>query len=132
LSDPPRHVFTERAPRPVGPYSQAVVHGGVAYLAGQVALDPATGKVRGETIEEQTEQVLANLGAVLAAAGTSWDRVLRTGVFLADMSEFARFNAVYARVLGDARPARSTIAAATLPLGLRVEVDAIAAVPGKR
>jgi 2-iminobutanoate/2-iminopropanoate deaminase len=127
-----RHVFTDRAPRPVGPYSQAVVYGGVAYLAGQVALDPATGKVRGETIEEQTEQVLANLGAVLAAAGTSWDRVLRTGVFLADMSEFARFNAVYARVLGDARPARSTIAAATLPLGLRVEVDAIAAVAGER
>lgn len=127
-----RHVLTDRAPKPVGPYSQAVVYGGVAYLAGQVALDPATGKVRGETIEEQTEQVLANLGAVLAAAGTSWDRVLRTGVFLADMSEFARFNSVYARLLGDARPARSTIAAATLPLGLRVEVDAIAAVPGER
>jgi len=127
-----RHVFTDLAPKPVGPYSQAVVHGDVAYLAGQVALDPATGKVRGETIEEQTEQVLANLGAVLAAAGSSWDRVLRTGVFLADMSEFARFNAVYARVLGDARPARSTIAAATLPLGLRVEVDAIAAVTKER
>ncbi len=127
-----RHVFTDRAPKPVGPYSQAVVHDGVAYLAGQVALDPATGKVRGETIEEQTEQVLANLGAVLAAAGSSWDRVLRTGVFLADMSEFARFNAVYARVLGEARPARSTIAASTLPLGLKVEVDAIAALALER
>jgi 2-iminobutanoate/2-iminopropanoate deaminase len=127
-----RHVFTERAPRPVGPYSQAVVHGGVAYLAGQVALDPATGKVRGETIEEQTEQVLANLSAVLEAAGSDWDHVLRTGVFLADMSEFARFNAVYARVLGSARPARSTIAAATLPLGLKLEIDAIAAVHDER
>jgi 2-iminobutanoate/2-iminopropanoate deaminase len=123
-----RHVYTDKAPRPVGPYSQAVVHGGVAYLAGQVALDPETGKVRGETIEEQTEQVLRNLGAVLEAAGSSWSRVLRTGVFLADMADFARFNAVYARVLGEARPARSTIAAATLPLGLKLEVDAIAAV----
>jgi 2-iminobutanoate/2-iminopropanoate deaminase len=108
------------------------VCGGVAYLAGQVALDPATGKVRGETIEEQTERVLANLSAVLEAAGSDWDHVLRTGVFLADMSEFARFNAVYARVLGSARPARSTIAAATLPLGLKLEIDAIAAVHEER
>lgn len=123
-----RIVFTDEAPRPVGPYSQAVVHGGVAYLAGQVALDPKTGKVSGETIEEQTERVLANLGAVLRAAGSDWSRVLRTGVFLADMAEFPRMNAVYARVLGEARPARSTIAAAHLPLGLKLEIDAIAAV----
>ena len=123
-----RIVFTEEAPRPVGPYAQAVVHGDVAYLAGQVALDPKTGKVSGETIEEQTERVLANLGAVLRAAGSDWNRVLRTGVFLADMADFPRMNAVYARVLGDARPARSTVAVATLPLGLKLEIDAIAAI----
>ncbi len=123
-----RVVFTEEAPRPVGPYAQAVVHGDVAYLAGQVALDPKTGKVAGETIEEQTERVLANLAAVLRAAGSDWSHVLRTGVFLADMADFPRMNAVYARVLGDARPARSTVAVATLPLGLKLEIDAIAAV----
>jgi 2-iminobutanoate/2-iminopropanoate deaminase len=102
----------------------------VAYLAGQVALDPRTGKVSGEGIEEQTERVLANLAAVLAAAGSSWDRVLRVGVYLTDIADFPRFNAVYERVLGDARPARSTVGVASLPLGLRVEVDAIAAVDG--
>lgn len=123
-----RIVFTEDAPKPVGPYAQAVIHGDVAYLAGQVALDPKTGKVSGETIEAQTERVLANLGAVLRAAGSDWSRVLRTGVFLADMADFPRMNAVYARVLGDARPARSTVAVASLPLGLKLEIDAIAAV----
>ena len=126
-----RIVFTKEAPRPVGPYAQAVVHGDVAYLAGQVALDPKTGKVSGETIEEQTERVLANLAAVLRAAGSDWSRVLRTGVFLADMADFPRMNAVYARVLGDARPARSTVAVATLPLGRKVEIDAIAAVAAR-
>jgi 2-iminobutanoate/2-iminopropanoate deaminase len=123
-----KHVLTRSAPAPVGPYSQAVVHGGVAYLAGQVALDPESGEVRGDSIEEQTERALANLGAVLSAAGSRWDRVLRVGVYLTDMADFPRFNAVYERVLGDARPARSTVQVAGLPLGLQVEVDAIAAV----
>lgn len=120
------HIFTEEAPKPVGPYSQAVVHNGVVYLAGQVAIDPKTGKVRGDTIEEQTEQVLANLAAVLREAGSGWDQVLRVGVYLADMRDFSRFNAVYERVLGGARPARSTLQVGGLPLGLRLEVDAIA------
>ncbi len=125
-----KHVLTRSAPAPVGPYSQAVVHGGVAYLAGQVALDPETGEATGDTIEEQAERVLANLEAVLSAAGSSWQRVLRVGVYLTDMADFPRFNAVYQRVLGDARPARSTVQVAGLPLGLQVEVDAIAAVDG--
>jgi 2-iminobutanoate/2-iminopropanoate deaminase len=112
----------------VGPYSQAVVHGGLAYLSGQVPLDPATGKLVGATIEEQTRRVLANLAAVLAAAGTSWGRVLRVTVYLADLADFAAFNRVYAEVLGSARPARSTFQVAALPLGARIEIDAIAAV----
>ena len=121
------YVFTQHAPRPVGPYSQAVVQGGVAYLAGQVALDPGTGRPSGDGIEEQTERALANLAAVLAAAGSSWDRVLRVGVYLADMQDFPRFNAVYERVLGSARPARSTLQVARLPLDLLIEIDAVAA-----
>ncbi len=121
------HISTEEAPKPVGPYSQAVVHNGVVYLAGQVAIDPKTGKVRGDTIEEQTEQVLANLAAILREAGSGWDQVLRVGVYLADMRDFSRFNAVYERVLGGARPARSTLQVGGLPLGLRLEVDATAA-----
>jgi 2-iminobutanoate/2-iminopropanoate deaminase len=116
------------APAPVGPYSQAVIHGGVAYLSGQVPLDPATGKLVGATIEEQTRRVLANLAAVLAAAGSSWNQVLRVTVYLADIGDFAAFNRVYAEVLGGARPARSTFQVAALPFGARIEIDAIAAV----
>lgn len=122
-------VQTETAPRPVGPYAQAVVCGGLVFVSGQVALDPKTGRPRGETIEEQSELALANLGAVLRAAGSGVDRLLRVTVFLADMGDFGRFNPVYERFLGPARPARTTVQAGGLPLGLRVEVDAIAAVP---
>ena len=94
-------------------------------------LDPETGQLRGSSIEEQTEQVLANLAAVLRASGVGWDRVLRVGVYLIDLGEFQRFNSVYARVLGEARPARSTVQVAALPLGARVEIDALVAVdPG--
>jgi 2-iminobutanoate/2-iminopropanoate deaminase len=116
------------APAPVGPYSQAVVHGGLAWLSGQVPLDPATGKLVGSGIEEQTRRVLANLAAVLAAAGSEWGRVLRVTVYLADIGDFAAFNRVYAEILGDARPARSTFQVAALPFGARVEIDAVAAV----
>lgn len=120
-------IFTEEAPRPVGPYSQAIVHGGLVFVAGQVALDPASGKVRGETIEEQTRQALENLDAVLRASRSGLGRLLRVTVFLSDLDEFSRFNRVYEQVLGDARPARTTVQAGGLPLGLKVEVDAIAA-----
>jgi 2-iminobutanoate/2-iminopropanoate deaminase len=123
-----KQILSPDAPAPVGPYSQAVVHGGLAFLSGQVPLDPATGKLVGSEIEEQTRRVLANLAAVLAAAGTSWSRVLRVTVYLADISDFAAFNRVYADTLGSARPARSTFQVAALPFGGRIEIDAIAAV----
>jgi 2-iminobutanoate/2-iminopropanoate deaminase len=98
------------------------------YLSGQIPLDPASGKLVGDDIEAQTERVLENLRAVLSEAGSSFSRLLRVSVFLIDMREFPRFNAVYARVLGEARPARSTVQVAALPLGARIEIDAIAAV----
>jgi 2-iminobutanoate/2-iminopropanoate deaminase len=121
-------IFTPDAPKPAGPYSQAVVHGGLAFVAGQVPLDPGTGKACGETIEDQSERVLRNLEAVLRAAGSGFDQLLRVTVFLASMDDFPRFNRVYERMLGEARPARTTIEAGGLPLGLKVEIDAIAAV----
>ncbi len=122
------HIFTPDAPKPAGPYSQAVVHGGLVFVAGQVSVDPKTGRPCGETIEEQSERVLQNLEAVLRASGSGLNQLLRVTVFLAHMEDFARFNGVYERVLGGARPARTTVEAGGLPLGLKVEVDAIAAV----
>ena len=119
------HVFTPKAPRPVGAYSQGVVHGGLVFVSGQVALDPETGAVQGSTIEEQTERVLRNVEAVLTAAGSSFDQLLRVTVFLAKLEEFSRFNRVYEGILGGARPARTTVGAAALPMGLKIEVDAI-------
>jgi 2-iminobutanoate/2-iminopropanoate deaminase len=121
-------ILSKSAPAPVGPYSQAIRHAGVVYLSGQIPLDPATGKLVGDDIEAQTERVLENLRAVLSEAGSGFPQLLRVSVFLIDMREFPRFNAVYARILGDARPARSTVQVAALPLGARIEIDAIAAV----
>ena len=119
-------IATDRAPRAIGPYSQAVSAGGVIYLSGQVALDPASGELVGETLEEQAARTLENLGSVLAAAGSGFDRVLKTTVYLIDMQEFAALNAVYARYFGDSRPARATVQVSGLPKGARVEIDAIA------
>jgi 2-iminobutanoate/2-iminopropanoate deaminase len=121
------YVSTGQAPQPVGPYSQAVVHEGLVWVAGQIALDPAAGRPRGDTIEEQAELALANLAAILGASGSSVAKLIRVTVYLADMSEFPRFNAVYERFLAGARPARSTLQAGALPLGLKVEIDAVAA-----
>jgi 2-iminobutanoate/2-iminopropanoate deaminase len=119
-------VATDHAPQAIGPYSQAIVADGIVYTAGQVALDPASGSLVGTTIAEQTEQVLKNLAAVLAAAGSSLGQVVKTTVYLADMADFAAMNEVYARHFGGHRPARSTVQAAGLPKGARVEIDAIA------
>jgi 2-iminobutanoate/2-iminopropanoate deaminase len=119
-------VATERAPKAIGPYSQAIVADGTVYTAGQVALDPQSGALVGETVSEQTEQVLKNLAAVLTASGSSLGQVVKTTVFLADMADFAAMNEVYARHFGGHRPARSTVQAAGLPKGARVEIDAIA------
>ena len=119
-------IATDRAPQAIGPYSQAVSSGGGMYLSGQVALDPASGELVGGAIEEQAARALENLGAVLAAAGSGFDRVLKTTVYLIDMKEFAAMNVVYARYFGDSRPARTTVQVSGLPKGARVEVDAIA------
>jgi 2-iminobutanoate/2-iminopropanoate deaminase len=119
-------VATEHAPKAIGPYSQAIVADDTVYTAGQVALDPQSGALVGTTVGEQTEQVLKNLTAVLTAAGSSLGQVVKTTVFLADMADFAAMNEVYAKHFGGHRPARSTVQAAGLPKGARVEIDAIA------
>ena len=120
-------VATEKAPKALGPYSQGYVHGGMFYSAGQIPINPAVDAVEAETIEEQTEQVCKNLAAVLEAAGTSFDKVVKTTCFLADMNDFAAFNEVYAKYF-TSKPARSCVAVKTLPKGVLCEVELIAAV----
>jgi 2-iminobutanoate/2-iminopropanoate deaminase len=120
-------IESQAAPAPVGPYSQAVAHGEWVFASGQIPLDPETGKLVPGEIEAQTERVIANLSAVLEAAGTSLARVVKATVYVTDLALFARINAVYARhVTGDPPPARATVQVAALPLGADVEIDAIA------
>ena len=119
-------VTTDHAPKAIGPYSQAITAGGFVFTAGQVALDPKSGEVVGATTAEQTEQVLRNLAAVLTAAGTSLQQVVKTTVYLADMADFTAMNEVYGRHFGSHKPARSTVAAAGLPKSVRVEIDVVA------
>jgi 2-iminobutanoate/2-iminopropanoate deaminase len=119
-------VATKDAPEAIGPYSQAVIHGGIAYLSGQIPLHPATQQLVQGDIALQTERVLENIKGVLTACGSSFDRVLKTTVFLADMGEFARMNEVYGRYFTKEPPARSTVQAASLPRGVAVEIDCIA------
>ncbi|HEY1205659.1 MAG: RidA family protein [Bryobacteraceae bacterium] len=121
-------IATAQAPQAIGPYSQAVVSNGLAYLSGQIPLDPATGQIVEGDIAAQTERVLENLKAVLAACGSSLDQVLKTTVYLKDLGEFARMNEVYARYFPAAPPARSTVEVARLPRDARIEIDAIARV----
>ena len=120
-------VATEKAPKALGPYSQGYVHNGVLYTAGQIAITPEVNDVEATTIEAQTEQVCKNLGEVLKEAGTSFDKVLKTTCFLADMSDFAAFNEVYGKYF-TSKPARSCVAVKTLPKGVLCEVELIAAV----
>jgi len=123
-----REVKTPDAPAPVGPYSQAVLHGSLVFASGQIPLDPKTGKLVVGDVEAQTERVIQNLHAVLEAAGSSLDRVIKTTVYVTNLAEFARINGVYARFFkGDPAPARATVQVAALPLGAQVEIDAIAA-----
>ncbi len=119
---------TSHAPSAIGPYSQAITTGNLVFTAGQIALDPATGQVVPGAIQEQTERVMRNLGAILEAAGASLDSVVKTTVFLADMGEFAAMNEVYARWFGEHKPARSTVQVSRLPRDVRVEIEAIAVV----
>ena len=118
-------ISTQNAPSAIGPYSQAIKHGGVVYTSGQIAINPATAEVEAKTIEEQTEQVCKNLAAVLEAAGTSLEKVVKTTCFLSDMADFAVFNGVYASYFVS-KPARSCVAAKALPKGVLVEVEVIA------
>jgi len=121
-----RIIATDAAPKAIGPYSQAIATERFVFTAGQVALDPKSGDLVGRTAAEQTEQVFANLKAVLAAAGTSLAQVVKTTVYLADMADFAQMNEVYAKHFGAHKPARSTTQAAGLPKAARVEIDVIA------
>lgn len=124
---PVKTVTTERAPQAIGPYSQAIIANGFLFTAGQIALDPASGQVIAGDIKAQTERVMNNLAAVLAAGGATWHDVVKTTVFLHDMNDFPAVNEMYARMLGDARPARSTVQVSALPRGVLVEIDATAA-----
>ena len=120
-------VATEKAPKALGPYSQGYVHNGVLYTAGQIAINPEVNDVEATTIEAQTEQVCKNLGEVLKEAGTSFDKVLKTTCFLADIADFGAFNEVYGKYF-TSKPARSCVAVKTLPKGVLCEVELIAAV----
>jgi 2-iminobutanoate/2-iminopropanoate deaminase len=121
-------ISTAGAPKAIGPYSQAISVNGFLFTAGQVALDPATGELVTGGIAEQTTRALENLRAVLKAAGSGLDQVVKTTVFLVDMADFSEMNEVYGRVFGAHRPARSTVAVAALPKGARVEIEVIATV----
>jgi 2-iminobutanoate/2-iminopropanoate deaminase len=119
-------IQTDNAPKAIGPYSQAIKANGFIFASGQVAFDPATMQIIEGGIREQTERVLRNLAAVLEAAGSHLDRVVKTTVFLADMNEFAAMNEVYGSFFGDLPPARSTVEVKRLPRDVRVEIDVIA------
>jgi 2-iminobutanoate/2-iminopropanoate deaminase len=121
-------ISTENAPGAIGPYSQAVKTNGMVFCSGQIPIDIATGEFVSDDVAEQTEQVLKNLSAVLEAAGTGLNNVVKTTVFLADMADFAAMNEVYAKYFNDNKPARATVQAAGLPRGARVEIDCIAVV----
>jgi 2-iminobutanoate/2-iminopropanoate deaminase len=125
-------VHSAAAPAAIGPYSQAIVHGGLVYCSGQIALDPATGVLVSTDVAGETRQVLANLEAVLAAAGAKPSDVLKTTVFLVDMADFPAMNEVYAPFFAPHKPARATVAVAGLPRGVRVEIECVAAVSDVR
>ena len=122
-----KKISTPNAPAAIGPYSQAIVAGNMLYTSGQIPLDPATGNMVGSNVTEQAEQVMKNLAAVLEAAGTKFDNVVKTTCFLADIADFAAFNAVYGKYITSA-PARSCVAVKDLPKGALVEVEVIAVI----
>jgi 2-iminobutanoate/2-iminopropanoate deaminase len=126
-----KQISTDQAPAAIGPYSQGVVANGFLFTAGQIPLDPVAGKIVEGGIVEQTERVMQNLQEVLRAAGASWDDVVKTNVYLHDLSHFPTVNEIYGRWLGKARPARSTVQVPGLPRGALVEIDAVAVLPSK-
>lgn len=121
-------ISTANAPAAIGPYAQGNIAGGLLFASGQIPLDPETGEIVGSTIEEQTAQVMKNVAAILEAAGTDFNHVVKTTCFLNDMNDFAAFNAEYAKSFGEVRPARSAVAVEKLPKGALVEVEVIAEV----
>lgn len=120
-------ISTDKAPAAIGPYSQAVVTGNMLFASGQIPINPATGNVEAQTIEDQTEQVCKNIGEILAAAGTSYEKVVKTTCFLADINDFAAFNSVYAKYF-ISKPARSCVAVKDIPKGVKCEIEIIAEV----
>jgi len=124
-----RRIETGEAPGAIGPYSQAIVAGGLVFTAGQIGLDPRSGKLVPGGIEAEAERVLANLEAILTAAGIGLDAVVRSTLYLTDLADFQAVNAIYGRHLGDHRPARTTVGVAALPLGARLAIDMIAVRP---
>lgn len=122
-----KKIHTEKAPAAIGPYSQGVIAGGFLFASGQIPIDPATGEIHGGDIAAQAEQVMKNIGALLEAAGTDYQNVVKTSCFLADMGDFAAFNEVYAKYFTE-KPARSCVAVKTLPKNVLCEVEVIAAV----
>ena len=124
---PKKIVMTAQAPKPIGPYSQAVISGGLLFASGQIALDPETGEIVAGDVVAQTEQVMKNLMAVLKEAKIGPEHVVKTTVFLLDMADFPKMNEVYGRHFGKEAPARSTVQAAALPRGVKVEIDLVAA-----
>ena len=130
MSEAIRNHATDRAPEAIGPYSQAVSAGGFLFTSGQIALDPASGEMVTGGFEPEARRVFANLDAVLAAAGCGFADVVKATVYVADMSDFPVLNGIYAEAFGDHKPARSTVQAAALPKGARVEIDLVARLPG--
>jgi 2-iminobutanoate/2-iminopropanoate deaminase len=130
VSEAIRSHATDGAPQAIGPYSQSVSVGGFLFTSGQIALDPATGGMVSDSFESEAQRVFANLAAVLASAGCTFDDVVKATVYLADMNDFAVLNRIYAEAFGGHKPARSTVQAAALPRSARVEIDLIARLPG--
>lgn len=128
---PTQIVHTDQAPAAIGPYSQGIVANGFLFTAGQIALDPGSGQIVAGDVVAQTEQVFRNLAAILGSAGCSWHDVVKATVYLMDMRDFPRVNEVYARVMGDVRPARSTVQVSGLPRGVLVEIDLVSIVPAR-
>ena len=120
-----KKIHTDKAPAAIGPYSQAIVHGDLVFTSGQIPINPETGSIDAQGIVEQTEQVMKNLDAVLSAAGSSFEKAIKTTCFLSDMADFAAFNEIYARYFTE-KPARSCVAVKTLPKNVLVEVEVIA------